>query len=128
MEQCDDDPQWPGWLYPAAPELAASIIEDGLAANKLRYVNRLIEVALRIVDGPMPTEPKNLARDLSAAAPVGRPRGVIRDKLRRAPVGDPVHRSIASANYGTLERAFQARSIATATSRRERPAKRAASA
>jgi hypothetical protein len=102
--QCDEDPQWPGWLYPAAPELAASILEDGLAANKPRYVNRLIDVALRIVDGPMPTEPKNLARGLSTAAQETDHRGVIRDKLRRALAGDPMHHIIASAlmHYGTF--------------------------
>jgi hypothetical protein len=67
-------------------------------------VNRLIDVALRIVDGPMPTEPKNLARGLSTAAQETDHRGVIRDKLRRALAGDPMHHIVACAllHYGTF--------------------------
>jgi hypothetical protein len=102
VEQCDDDPGWPGWLYPAAPELAANILEDGLAANKPRYLNRLIDVALRILNGPMPTEPKNLARGLSIVARDTEPRAMIRDKLHNALGGDPMRHIIASAlvHYG----------------------------
>ncbi|GAT01601.1 NACHT domain-containing protein [Mycolicibacterium fortuitum] len=102
VEICDDDPDWPGWLYPGAPELAASILDDGLAANKPRYVNRLIDVALRILDGPMPTEPKNLARGLSTTASDTDHRALIRGKLRRALAGDRMSHTIATAliHYG----------------------------
>jgi hypothetical protein len=70
VEKCDNDDHFPSWLYPIAPELAADLLDDGLAANKPLYVARLIEVALRCLDGPMPTEPKKIALGLSAAATV----------------------------------------------------------
>ncbi|MCV7253394.1 hypothetical protein H7J86_14580 [Mycobacterium hackensackense] len=102
VEQCDEDPKWAGWLYPAGPELAANILDDGLAANKPRYLHRLIDVSLRILDGPMPTEPKNLARGLTTAATEVDYRAAIREKLRTALAGSAMQHIIATAllHYG----------------------------
>ena len=52
VEHCDSDDLWPGWLYPAAPELAAHMLDDGLAANRPIAQKQLVEVALRCLAGP----------------------------------------------------------------------------
>ncbi|MFI5508959.1 NACHT domain-containing protein [Mycobacterium sp. NPDC051804] len=67
VEQCDTLGHWHGWLYPAAPELAADILDDGLAADKPTARRRLIDVALRAINGPMLSDPKSLALHLSVA-------------------------------------------------------------
>jgi hypothetical protein len=102
VEKCDDDEDSPSWLYPIAPELAADLLDDGLAANKPLYVAQLIEVALRCLDGPMPTEPKKIALGLSAAATVTEHQLAIRNRLATALAGTPVQHAIASAlnHYG----------------------------
>jgi hypothetical protein len=97
VETCDGDEDWPSWLYPIAPELAADLLDDGLAANKPLYIERLVDVALRCLDGPMPTELKKIALGLSAAATVTEHRLAIRDRLAAALSGTPVQHAIASA-------------------------------
>ena len=102
VEECDDYEDWPKWLYPMAPELAADILDDGLAANKPVYVKRLIDVALRCLDGPMPLEPKKIALGLTAAAKATDHQMDIRGQLATALSGTPVQHAIASAliHYG----------------------------
>ncbi|OBI65122.1 hypothetical protein A5667_27430 [Mycolicibacterium fortuitum] len=102
VEKSDEDEKWPGWLYPVAPELAADILEDGLAANKPVYVSRLVAVALRCLDGPMPTEPKKIAQGLTAAASDIQERLRIRESLSGALAGTPVQHAVAAAlvHYG----------------------------
>ena len=102
VENCDIDTAWPGWLYPTGPQLAADILDDGLAANKPIYVRRLITVALRSIDGPMPTEPKNLAHGLSVAATDPEHRALIREELKQAFLGQPVQQGVAASlvHYG----------------------------
>ncbi|MBN7498160.1 NACHT domain-containing protein [Mycobacteroides abscessus] len=102
VEDCDAHGPWPGWLYPVGPELAAEILDDGLAANKPVFLQRLLTVALRCLDGPMPTEPKSLARGLTSAATDSQLRSTLRDALAQGLAGTPVQRAIASAliHYG----------------------------
>lgn len=104
VEQCDDYEGWPKWLYPMGPELAADILDDGLAANKPVYIKRLIEVALRSLDGPMPTEPKKIALGLSAAATVTDRQLEIRTRLATALSGTRVQHATACAliHYGNF--------------------------
>ena len=64
VEKCDRLGHWHGWLCPAGPELAADILDDGLAADRPHDRRRLIQVALRILNGPMPQDPKTLAQQL----------------------------------------------------------------
>lgn len=68
VEHCDDAPDWPAWLCPAGPELAAYILDDGLLADRPKDQTRLIDVALRSLDGPIPREPQTLAGALEATA------------------------------------------------------------
>ncbi|SPM33094.1 hypothetical protein AU072_18345, partial [Mycobacterium rhizamassiliense] len=95
VEQCDEVGHWHGWLYPAAPELAADLLDDGLAANRPNDRRRLIEVVLRVLSGPLPTDPKSLAMKLAAAtnetghtgpdvAGIRSDRLFVRDRLRDA--------------------------------------------
>jgi energy-coupling factor transporter ATP-binding protein EcfA2 len=67
VEHCDTQGHWHGWLYPSAPGLAADILDDGLAVDRPHDRRRLIEVVLRVLDGPMPDDSKALAHRLSAA-------------------------------------------------------------
>ncbi|MEA2769263.1 MAG: hypothetical protein QOD93_2225 [Acetobacteraceae bacterium] len=67
VEHCDENGHWPAWLYPAAPELAAYILEDGLAASQPNEQRRLIDAALRCLDGPVPQEPQIIAFGLRIA-------------------------------------------------------------
>lgn len=67
VELCDELGHWHGWLYPAGPELAADMLDDGLAADRPNDRRRLIDVVLRVLNGPMPRDPKTLANRLSAA-------------------------------------------------------------
>lgn len=119
VEACDQEGHWNGWLYPAGPELAADILEDGLASDKPTHRRRLIEVVLRTLDGPMPQDPKGLAQRISAAtdthglsqgptsASLAGDRAFVRDRLRHTFADtDPTHASYAIAatllHYGSL--------------------------
>lgn len=119
VENCDTEGHWNGWLYPAAPELAADILEDGLAADKPTDRRRLIEVVLRVLDGPMPKDAKALSQQLSQATDIrGMPvgpvssavagdRALVRDLLRHVFADtDPTHAGYAIAatllHYGSL--------------------------
>ena len=116
VEQCDQLGHWHGWLYPAGPELAADILDDGLAADRPHDRRRLIQVALRILNGPMPQDPKTLAEQLSAATDTaGRTQGLsvattttdrlfVRDTLREAFGGGPAAYEIAATlvYYGSF--------------------------
>ena len=84
IARSDKGGHWPGWLYQTAPELAADVLDDGLAATRPNDQRRLIELALRSLDGPVPEEPKAIARGLSAAANSPEHKFIIRDTLREA--------------------------------------------
>lgn len=104
VDHCDERGHWPGWLYQAAPELAADMLDDGLAATRPNDQRRLIELALRCLDGPVPEEPKAIARGLTAAA-TNRVEHqlMIRDVLRGAVNTSGVRQSVAAAllRYGS---------------------------
>jgi hypothetical protein len=112
VENCDADETWPGWLYPTGPQLAADILDDGLAANKPLYTRRLVQVALRSLNGPMPTEPKGLAHGLTVAATDSDSRKLIREELKKAFTGKPVQQGIAASllHYGDFGTAIPGRS------------------
>jgi hypothetical protein len=87
---------WPGWLYPIGPELAAHLLDDGLAATKPAAQRQLVEIALRCLDGPMPKEAVSIAAGLSYATAHKTLQVLIRNKLRSAFVGTPTAVAIAS--------------------------------
>lgn len=67
IESFDQHPRWPGWLCPVGPEFAANLLDDGLAAKAPRWRRRLIDVALRSLNGPVPPGMNMIATGLSAA-------------------------------------------------------------
>lgn len=97
VERYDKDGDWPGWLYPVGPELAAHLLDDGLAATKPAAQRRLVEVALRALNGPMPEEPKAVALGLSYAMGEKTSAAFIRNALKNAFAGTPTAVAIAAA-------------------------------
>lgn len=98
VEQCDTQHLWPGWLYPAGPELAAHMLDDGLAANRPNIQKRIITVALRCLNGPMPEEISAVAMGLTVAGGGNAKHlAVIRNALSKALSLGSVHRAVALA-------------------------------
>lgn len=98
VETCDSAGLWPSWLYPAGPELAAHMLDDGLAANRPVTQKQLIEVALRCLAGPMPEEIASIALGLNVAG-AANPKhlAIIRNALAKALEQGSVHRAVALA-------------------------------
>ncbi|WP_293003312.1 hypothetical protein, partial [Mycobacterium sp.] len=96
VDHCDEDGHWPAWLYPAAAELAAYLLEDGLAASKPNDQRRLIETTLRCLNGPVPLEPQVIALGLKIAASL-HPLHLahIRNALATAQAASGVRRAVA---------------------------------
>jgi hypothetical protein len=93
-ETIDRQPGWPGWLCPAGPELASSLLDDGLAASAPKWQRRLIDVTLRALTGPHARDPVGLALGLGAAA-TGNNLLHIRNALKEALAGTPRSRAAA---------------------------------
>ncbi|VBA61508.1 NACHT domain-containing protein [Mycobacterium attenuatum] len=98
VENCDSAGLWPGWLYPAGPELAAHMLDDGLAANRPIVQKQLIEVTLRCLQGPMPDEIGAVARGLTIAGAANTKHlAVIRNAIATALSQGSVHREVGLA-------------------------------
>lgn len=98
VENCDSTGPWPGWLYPAGPELAAHMLDDGLAANRPIVQKQLIEVTLRCLQGPMPEEIAAVALGLTiAGASNTKHLAVIRNAIATALSQGSVHREVGLA-------------------------------
>lgn len=67
VEDFDQRSGWPGWLCPMGPELAANLLDDGLAATTPKWRRRLIDVALRALSGPVPSGLNAIATALAEA-------------------------------------------------------------
>lgn len=91
-----DNNAWPGWLYPIGPELAAHLLDDGLATMTPLAQQRLVEVALRCLHGPVPEEFTSVAQGLTYATNRQTLRTLIRNKLRTAFAGTPAAAAVAS--------------------------------
>ncbi|MEA5362785.1 hypothetical protein VA596_24830 [Amycolatopsis sp., V23-08] len=88
---------WPGWIYPVGPELAADLLDDGLAETKPAALRELVTIALRCLAGPMPENPAHIAGRLSDAARHGQLNALIRNELRAAFAGTPAAVAVAGA-------------------------------
>jgi hypothetical protein len=98
VEECDAEGDWPSWLYPAGPELAAHMLDDGLAAGRPVDQKRLIEVALRCLEGPMPEEVSAIAFGLTLAGGSDpKHLALIRNSLAKALTQGSVNRAVALA-------------------------------
>jgi hypothetical protein len=102
VETADKRPGWPGWLCPAGPELAADLLDDGLAATAPKWQRRLVDVALRSLAEAVPRDARGLARGLTAAA-AGNNLMHIRSALKTALAGTPRARAVATLIVGLGE-------------------------
>lgn len=92
-----DDSDWPGWLYPIGPELASSLLADGMAAHKPKWLRRLAHVSLRVLNGPMPVDVEVAASGLSNAGQQDSAAlKSIRSAFTNAFAGTPMARTIAA--------------------------------
>lgn len=60
--------EWPGWLAPVAPGIAADLLDDGLATTKPKWQRHLLDIALRALSEPLPVDLTLVARGLAAAS------------------------------------------------------------
>lgn len=90
VENIDTDDAWPGWLTPIGPELAAALLDDGLATQTPKWLRRLVQVALRALTGPAPRNMQAYADGLAAAAGAdATTRSFIRNTLIQSLAGTP---------------------------------------
>lgn len=90
VESFDMGETWPGWLSPIGPELAAALLDDGLAAQTPKWMRRLVLVALRALTGPPPLDLRVVAEGLIAAASADSgTKSYIRNTLKQALSGTP---------------------------------------
>jgi len=96
VESADAEPGWPAWLCPVSPELAADLLDDGLAVTTPKWQRRLIDVALRSLTGPVPRDLLGVARGLTSAAAGNNNLMHIRGALKMAFAGTPRARAVAA--------------------------------
>jgi hypothetical protein len=96
VESIDRSAAWPGWLCAAGPELAAYLLDDGLAAATPKWQRRLIDVTLRALSGPVPQDMRAVAVGLSTSG-IRNDLMYIRNALKAAFASTPVARHIAHA-------------------------------
>lgn len=96
VESVDRNGSWPGWLIPVGPELAAALLDDGLAIQTPKWQRRLTDVALRAVAGPFPLDSATIAAGLAAAVAADQALRVhVRNAFKLGLVGAP--RSVVAA-------------------------------
>lgn len=90
VEAIDRTAQWAGWLCPIGPEIAGSLLDDGLAIATPNLHRRLVGVALRVVEGALSLDLRAVALGLAASAAVDDGlRMRIRNALKSALAGTP---------------------------------------
>ncbi|MDN5798153.1 MAG: hypothetical protein L0H79_20730 [Intrasporangium sp.] len=113
LRRVDDDPGRLGRVFPVAPELAAELLDDGLAAAAPKYQRLLAEITLRALQGPS-SSLGALGRALLAAAADPNTKPIVTAQLRAATQGPPASRIGAALAWkairaGRLERPQTAR-------------------
>lgn len=103
VARIDEWSSLPTWLCPVAPELAAEILDDGLAATKPRWQRKFADVALRTLVGAIPRNIVGMQNGLAAAAQDDTLRIYIRNCLKNALASAPksvavVRMIVASGN------------------------------
>ncbi|MCD4849661.1 hypothetical protein LN996_02425 [Arthrobacter sp. AK01] len=96
----DESTAFPSWLCPVAPELAADILDDGLAASKPKWQRRFVDISLKALQGWVPRDPRGLALGLTAAAENQPLRVHIRGALKTALAGAPKSLAVACITIG----------------------------
>lgn len=90
VESIDRSSTWAGWLCPIGPEIAGALLDDGLAIATPNLHRRLVGVALRAVEGPVPLDLRVVASGLATSASVDKTFHTrIRNVLKSALAGTP---------------------------------------
>lgn len=97
VENVDKQAGWPGWLCAIGPELAADLLNEGLAITTPKWHRRLIDTALRALSGPVPLDFRSLALGLSATEQEPNNFMYVRSALKKALAGTPQARAVAVA-------------------------------
>jgi hypothetical protein len=92
---------WPGWLCPVGPGLAAQLLEEGIAHNKPRWRNQILDVALRGLTTPVVVDLEGVRRGLIAAAHEPQALERIRGAMDAKGGGPSIDKSIAIAFWST---------------------------
>jgi hypothetical protein len=105
LRRVDDDPARLGRAFPVAPDVAAELIDDGLAAAAPKYQRLLTDITLQALHGPPPptTGPIGRALLVAAADPVTRPTVIAR--LRAAAEGTPASRVCCAVIWEAIKSA-----------------------
>lgn len=93
VEQVDEAGDWPGWACPVGPSLAANLLDDGMVGALPAWKSRLVDVALRSVQGPFPTAMRAIHQGLlSAAAQDSDTQAQIRKSFMQFSDGPPINK------------------------------------
>ncbi|MEV8183393.1 hypothetical protein [Specibacter sp. NPDC078692] len=95
VSRIDDVDALPSWLCPVGPELAADILDDGLAVTKPKWEKKFVDIALRTLSGAIPRDVRGMAIGLSTAAEEGDCRTRIRNALKDALASKPSSVAVA---------------------------------
>lgn len=79
-----DHDQWPSWLIPLAPGLAADLLDDGLAYNRPVWQQALLKTALSALSPPIPPDMAAIGRGLSVPWLGSTQQTIIRNRLDEA--------------------------------------------
>lgn len=97
----DEASDLPSWLCPVGPELAADILDDGLAATKPKWQRRFVDISLKTLQGWVPRDMRGSALGLTAAATENvNLRTHIRSALKTALAGAPKNAAVACLIIG----------------------------
>lgn len=98
VEENDSNGGWvAGGVMPLCPGLAASMLDDGMAATHPNARRRLVDVALRVLDGPRQPDLAVIAKGLAAACTTGTERLRVRAAFEQAFAGSPEQRAMAAS-------------------------------
>lgn len=96
VETVDSAGTWPGWICPVGPALAGNLLDDGMVSALPTWKSRLVRVALRALDGPVPLAMRAVDEGLrTAAAQDPDTQREIRDFFSQFSSGSPVGRRFA---------------------------------
>ena len=96
LASLDSQDDWPGWLVPIAPGLAAELLDDGLAATKPKWQQQLLTAALSALSPPVPIDTASIARGLTVSWLGKTLQKVVQNKLEEALQGTEAAQFAAS--------------------------------
>lgn len=105
LRRVDDDSARLGRVFPVAPDVAAELIDDGLAAAAPKYQRLLADIALQALRGPPPRTTGPIGRALLVAAADPVTRSTVIAQLRAAAEGVPASRASCAVIWRAIQSA-----------------------